>query len=110
MKRIVLIITALAAVSTVLAAFKYEGEWGSVGSGPGQFNELYGVDVAPDGNVYVADCGNKRIQYFTPTGSYLGEWHTLYPASIKFDVAVAPNGNVYTAGWWWGGLRLLVLY
>jgi tripartite motif-containing protein 71 len=97
MKRFLLFLAAAVMVSTVLAGFKYEGEWGELGSGPGQFRNMYGVDVAPDGNVYVADCGNNRIQYFTPTGSYLGYWNSSY-SGATFDVAVAPNGNVYTGG------------
>jgi tripartite motif-containing protein 71 len=39
-----------------------------------------GVAVATNGNVYVADCGNNRIQYFTATGSFLGEF-----GSARFD-------------------------
>jgi tripartite motif-containing protein 71 len=68
----------------------------------GQFNGLYDVDVGPNGNVYAADAGNARIQYFTPTGSYLGEWDTPYG---EFGVAAAPNGDVYTGGcstYWFG--------
>jgi DNA-binding beta-propeller fold protein YncE len=32
------------------------------------------VAVAPNGNVYVVDKGNHRVQYFTSEGSFLGEW------------------------------------
>ena len=52
------------------------GSWGSYGSGNGQFDYPTGVEVAPDGYVYVCECdgANHRVQYFTPTGSYLGQW------------------------------------
>src|SRR6266851_5479276 len=35
--------------------------WGSRGSEPSQFNSLHGLVIDADGNVYVADAGNKRI-------------------------------------------------
>lgn len=94
MKRIVLCVAALAAVSTVLAGFKYEGEWGKLGPADGEFNEPLGVGIAPNGNVYVADSRNYRFQYFTANGSYLGRW----PFEPAEGLAIAPNGNVYTGG------------
>ena len=42
------------------------------GSAVGKFNYIEDLDVAPNGNVYVADTNNNRIQYFTPpTGNAL---------------------------------------
>ena len=70
--------------------YAFEGKWGSYGTGQGEFDEPAGVALAPNGNVYVVDSYNQRIQYFTPTGSFLGQWYV--PC---FDVAVAANGNVY---------------
>ena len=35
------------------------------------FNEPWGMAVAPDGSVYVADTWNHRIQKFTPDGKFL---------------------------------------
>ena len=54
--------------------------WGSFadiskGAAPGgTFNEPWGVAVAPDGSVYVADTWNYRIQKFTPEGKFLQMW------------------------------------
>src|SRR5262245_47143058 len=33
----------------------YITQWGSCGSGPGQFNNPRGIGIAPDGHVFVAD-------------------------------------------------------
>ena len=64
---------AALAVTLVLApsasAFEYLTEWGGSGTGPGEFNDgPYGIDVGPDGSVYVGECTNSRIQQFTLPG------------------------------------------
>jgi DNA-binding beta-propeller fold protein YncE len=49
-------------------------EWGTRGSGPGQFNLPHGIAIDEKGTVFVADRENGRIQRFTIDGKYLGEW------------------------------------
>ena len=44
---------------------------GSAGVGSGELRSPYSVAVGPDGEVYVADTGNNRLQTFTPTGAFL---------------------------------------
>ena len=45
--------------------------FGSLGTGPGQFNTPRGVAVDGDGNILVADKRNHRIQKFTYDGKFL---------------------------------------
>jgi hypothetical protein len=49
-------------------------EWGTAGTGPGQFVLPHSIQIDPAGVVYVADRENGRIQRFDQTGKYLGEW------------------------------------
>ena len=44
--------------------------WGVRGSEPGQFSTPHNIGVDRDGNVYVADRGNARIQLFDTDGNY----------------------------------------
>ena len=44
--------------------------WGSKGTEPGQFASARAIAVDGQGNVYVADPGNKRIQVFDGNGTF----------------------------------------
>jgi hypothetical protein len=48
--------------------------WGSTGSGPGQFSGVKAIAIDAQGNVYVADAGNKRIQVFDSEGTFKSEF------------------------------------
>jgi DNA-binding beta-propeller fold protein YncE len=52
-------------------------QWGSAGTGPGQFNQPHGIAVDDQGIIYVADRNNARLQRFDLNGQYLGEWDHL---------------------------------
>ncbi|MDE2773945.1 MAG: 6-bladed beta-propeller [Gemmatimonadota bacterium] len=71
---------------------EYVMEWGELGSGPGQFDLLHGVDVDREGRVYVADRGNSRVQVFTAEGEYIEEWPDIY---FPVDVSVDENDAVW---------------
>ena len=56
----------------------FQLEWGVEGTGEGQFHEPEGIAVDAEGNVYVADSSNLRIQKFTSDGVFLAEWGLFY--------------------------------
>ncbi len=74
-------------------------KWGTPGTGDGQFSWPQGVTVDSDGNVYVADAYNERIQKFTSSGNFLTKWGTCDPDEFSFPygVAVDSDGNVYVS-------------
>ncbi len=49
---------------------------GGIGEARGQFNEPRSLGVDPDGNVFVADFRNHRIQEFNADGEWLKAWGT----------------------------------
>ena len=51
----------------------FKAMWGQKSTGDGEFDRPVGITVDSDGNVYVADSGNNRIQKFNSTGVFLGK-------------------------------------
>jgi len=56
---------------------KFIRQWGSTGNGNGQFQGLKAIQVAANGDVYVADIGNKRIQVFDGDGNYKSQFANI---------------------------------
>src|SRR5262249_20840161 len=74
---------------------------GLCGSGDGQEREREGMGIGASGNGYGADKGNKRIQEFSPSGSFMtkrgaygsGAGQFISPEAVATDSA----GSVYIA-------------
>jgi DNA-binding beta-propeller fold protein YncE len=49
-------------------------QWGSKGTGDGQFDHPHGIDVGPDRNVYVNSGWQPYIQKFDPNGNFIKKW------------------------------------
>jgi DNA-binding beta-propeller fold protein YncE len=73
--------------------------WGSLGTGPGQFNRPRALALGPDGLLYVADACNHRVQVFTRDGQFVRQFgepgEGLGQLSYPYDLAFAPAGQLY---------------
>jgi tripartite motif-containing protein 71 len=78
--------------------------WGKAGTGRGEFNEPRGVAFDAQGNLFVADTKNSRIQKLSPSGEVLAVWGENGEQPGKFKdphgIAVGPDGSVYVADTW----------
>ncbi len=81
-------------VSAYSTAGEFLGTFGSFGSGNNQFNQPTGIAADTNGNIYVADRLNERIQVFSTTGGGGGPDTT--PPNGTVDVPT-PN-QVFGAG------------
>jgi Protein of unknown function (DUF3224)/NHL repeat len=74
--------------------------WGTTGTGNGQFRRPTGVAVDSDGNVYVTESWNDRVQKFDSDGAFITKWGSRGSGNGQFlnpyAVAVDPtSGDVY---------------
>jgi tripartite motif-containing protein 71 len=95
-------VSALLPAPAIAQAPTYITQWGSLGSGNGQFFEPRGMAVDADGSVYVADWNNGRIQKFTATGTYLTQWGSRGSGDGQFyfgpcGIEVDGRGHVYAS-------------
>jgi phage tail-like protein len=61
-----------------LKSFQLLDIWGQKGAGPGCFDTPWTLASDIDGNVYVVDYGNKRVQKFDPQGTVIsGFWDAV---------------------------------
>ena len=73
---------------------KFIKSWGEPGDGPGQFNVVHGVGVDNlNGDVYVCDRENERIQIFSYDGELKTIWNDIWRPT---DVCIRDD-NVYIA-------------
>ncbi|XP_066270477.1 tripartite motif-containing protein 2-like [Branchiostoma lanceolatum] len=61
--------------------------FGGKGSEVGKFDVPCGVAVSEDGEIFIADCGNRRIQVFTLGGTFLRQ----FPTVVSEDRTIQPD-------------------
>lgn len=75
--------------------------FGGPGSAPGKLYDPEGVATDVQGNIYVADWGNNRVEKFSPTGRVLAVFGTGQAGAVsrEFDgpsgIAVDDHGAMY---------------
>jgi DNA-binding beta-propeller fold protein YncE len=78
----------------------YLGQFGTNGAGAGQLSHSFSIATDPvNGNLYVADTGNHRIEAFTSTGTYLNTFGSEGTGTGQFEepfgVAINNTGEIY---------------
>jgi DNA-binding beta-propeller fold protein YncE len=69
-------------------------DWGHQGQGPGEFDLPHSVAVDAQGNVYVADRSNSRIQVFDSNGKFLKVWKSP-ELGRPWSLTIGPDNLLY---------------
>ena len=73
---------------------KYLSEFGTPGTGPGQFQQVHSVTIDARGRIYAADRGNRRIQVFDQSGKLLDIWPNI---PMPDHIAITRDGHLWVA-------------
>lgn len=71
-----------------------EFQWGTQGSGEGEFNLPHGLALDVAGRLYVADRSNSRVQVFDREGSFISEW-PREKVGRPYGITVDAAGSVF---------------
>ena len=89
------------AFNPTTGAISFERQFGSYGTGAGQFNNPRAVAIDSLGRLYVADKDNHRIQVFDSTGTHLFSFGAFGTANGQMKspqgIAVDASGIIYVA-------------
>jgi len=86
-----------------ISKFDPEGKflkcWGTPGDGHQQFARIRAMTLGPDGNLYIADACNHRIQVYTTDGVFVRTFGTsgtnAGELSYPYDVAISTGRTPY---------------
>jgi sugar lactone lactonase YvrE len=98
---VALVLSAAWASSAFGEAPTYRASIGSYGSGNGQFAHPAGVAIDAEGNLWVADQGNDRVQKFNEAGEYVSKFGSSGSENGQFAgpkaIAIDAEGNIWVA-------------
>jgi len=83
---------------------------GSRGTGPGELNLARDIAMGPDGNLYVVDGGNFRVQVFDLDGSFIRQIGAIGVRTGQFSrpkgIDTDAEGNVYVSDAAFGNFQI----
>ena len=83
-----------------ISIFTLEGQLirtiGSEGCDPGQFNWPTALAISPDGDMYITDYNNHRVQVFSPDGVFQREFGKGQ-LNRPYDILITADGHVLVA-------------
>ena len=70
---------------------------------PGKFHHPHDAALGPDGNLYIADRYNHRVQVFDQEGNFIRQFGNYGSGNGEFNeltgIHVTPDGKVYVSEW-----------
>ncbi len=81
-------------------AGEYLSQFGTGGSGNGQFNAPLGITLDPAGHLFVADANNHRIEEVNANGAFIAQFgpgEGSEPLYAPWDVVADKTGHIFAA-------------
>jgi DNA-binding beta-propeller fold protein YncE len=83
---------------------KYLAEWGTKGKEPGEFNLPHAICLDAQGQVYVGDRENNRVQVFDPDGKFVAQWKE---SGAPYGLFLTGQGRMFVADGRGNAVRIL---
>ena len=81
------------------AAHCHDFSFSEEGSGNGQLSQPFGIDIDSEGNIWVTDTENNRVEKFSSTGEYLAQFGSEGSGNGQFKapkgIAIDSSDNIW---------------
>ena len=88
-------------IPSTTRSIQYISQFGTPGSGNGQFNGPQGIALDSSSNIYVADYYDNRVEKFSSSGTYISQFGTPGSGDGQFNnplgITLDSSGNIYVA-------------